>query len=295
MNSHWNRHAHETREHWLSYGDCCLAVSETYPKNHSHEELRETLFFLHGRYGHGEIWRPLTTRLASHYRCLQVDFPGFGRSFSARDRGLSILEHSQLIQSLIERFAIGGRGAVLVGHDVGGAIAQLCAILSPATVQALVLINSATLTREPQNLRTGWLCFHARIMLRKLLEEGVLKLEERRLISEAWQNRMTRLSMMQAFEAWEYTWPGPIERRIWRQALGKLPLPVLLLWGRRDQLNPPENADELLRQFPDAYLFEHDECGHWPSLEALEWVHLKMREFLFQIGEKSPAWRIRTL
>jgi pimeloyl-ACP methyl ester carboxylesterase len=58
---------------------------------------------------------------------------------------------------------------VLVGNDIGGAIAQLCAIRAPEAISALVLINSATLTREPGHLRTGWLCLSARRKLVQLL------------------------------------------------------------------------------------------------------------------------------
>ena len=42
-----------------------------------------------------------------------------------------------------------GKRVTLIGHDVGGAVAQLCAIQNSDRVSSLVLINSALLTEAP--------------------------------------------------------------------------------------------------------------------------------------------------
>src|SRR4029453_15464973 len=60
--------------------------------------------------------------------------------------------------------------------------------------------------------------------------------------------------------------------------------PVLILWGSADTLNLPQDGEALLRAFPDAHLFAREKCGHWPSLEARDWVDLKMRAFLLGLS-----------
>jgi pimeloyl-ACP methyl ester carboxylesterase len=273
-----------SRFHWFGYGDCCLAVSEHYPRDGGAEE-KLILFFLHGRYGQSEIWRPLTRHLASRFRCVEIDLPGFGRSLVPRDRGYSLLEHSLMLRAIVDRFVHPGARAVLVGHDVGGAIAQQCAIQSCRSLAALVLINTADLTREPESLSTGLFSLRARARLGQLLSAAGSRLavEHEQLVVAAWENRESRSALARAFEAWQFTWPGAEERRALLEELRRLPVPVLLLWGALDPVNPPERGDELLRQLPDAYLFAHENCGHWPSLEAEEWVDQKIREFLFRL------------
>lgn len=287
----------ETREHWFGFGDDCISVSECFtqkmPENSQNEAQIQRLFFLHGRFGHAGIWEPVARRLASRFRCFQVDLPGFGRSFSSTGRAFSLADHSRLVQKLVRHFTPAPERAILVGHDVGGAIAQLCAIHEPDSVAALVLINSCALTRAPSSLKTGIFCHRARRSLKKMLNTASARLTaaHRRLLSEAWRDRFGRTSLARAFGAWEYTWPGPAERKIWSDEIARLNLPVLLLWGLRDPINSQECAAELLRQFPDAYLFEHDVCGHWPSLEVEDWVDTKMREFLFRLSHEPPLRR----
>jgi pimeloyl-ACP methyl ester carboxylesterase len=285
--------SHQTHEHWFSFGDCCLAVSETIPsRSFSHDE-EHCLFFLHGRFGQAEMWRPLVDRLGSHFRCLRVDLPGFGRSISASGRGFTLFEQVKLVEALLERFARGDQ-SVIIGHDVGGVIAQLCTLQAPSRISALVLINSASLIQAPKGLTAGLFCWRARLKLKKLLgaiDELALALDQRELLSTCWRDRGRCESMTRAFAAWEYSWPGPAERQAWRQELSHLLQPVLVLWGRQDSLHPPENAAELMRLFQDAHLFEADGCGHWPCLEKLEWVHAKLREFLFHVGERRDRRR----
>jgi pimeloyl-ACP methyl ester carboxylesterase len=286
-------------DHWFSYDDCCLAVSELRPCHEGPaKNPRHMLVFLHGRFGHGEIWMPLVRRLAAHFQCLHLDLPGFGRSLSARGRGHSIQEQSRMIRHVVARFLPRGLQAVLVGHDIGGVIAQLCAIHEPTHTGAMVLINSSMLTSPPRLLRAGWQGLRARRNLMKLFGSSggaasTLSPASRGMIYEVWLDRTKRRHLGEAFRAWEATWPGPFERNSWKQKMRGFSRPVLLLWSRADWLNPVEYAEELLRIYPDAYLFENESCGHWPCLESTDWVEGKLREFLFRLhdrGAHDASW-----
>ncbi len=45
-------------------------------------------------------------------------------------------------------------------------------------------------------------------------------------------------------------------------------LPVCLIWGKHDNVTPPEVAEDFNRLLPDADLFWIDKCGHAPMMES---------------------------
>ncbi|MFM7428449.1 MAG: alpha/beta fold hydrolase [Flammeovirgaceae bacterium] len=49
--------------------------------------------------------------------------------------------------------------------------------------------------------------------------------------------------------------------------LSKLDLPVLLIWGLQDQVNPPDNALHFHDLLPNSTVKFIDQCGHLPMLE----------------------------
>jgi haloalkane dehalogenase len=266
------------KDHWFSFGDCSIAVTERNPA------AKAALFFLHGRFGYSECWAPVIEALSIQFRCISVDLPGFGRSISANDRGLSLLEHAELAVHLVDRF-IGPDGkAVLVGHDIGGAVCELCAIQVPQRFAGLVLINTVCVSQPCPGLETGPLGLLSRRNLHALLRASRRIAEaDRRLLLSLWRSGTTRAALVNAFRSLAHTWPRQYERQAWRSHLREIRHPALLLWGARDRMNSEEIAKELLLELPDASLYVHEECGHWPSLERPDWVVGKIREFLFRL------------
>ena len=49
--------------------------------------------------------------------------------------------------------------------------------------------------------------------------------------------------------------------------LHKMNVPVCLIWGKQDQITPPEVADEFHKRLPQSDLFWIDKCGHAPMME----------------------------
>lgn len=274
--SYWKRHH-------LSFGDCYVAVEEELPRPDL-SAPEQTLVFLHGRFAHGEMWQPVIRLLASQFRCLNIDLPGYGHSFSSRDRGLSLLEHAHLVGQLMAHFRRPREQMILVGHDTGGGIAQLCALQAQAWLAGLVLIACSGLHEPPRRLRAGWFGIAARWALLKLLHEGArIRPELADELVEPWFTHSSKRARIRAWRALATSWPGHFERQFWRQELRRLSLPVLLLWGGRDRLNEPEMGRQLLAQLPDAHFFENQRIGHWPSLEDPAWVTAKLQEFAFRL------------
>lgn len=63
-------------------------------------------------------------------------------------------------------------------------------------------------------------------------------------------------------------------------AVGKLGVPVLLVWGRQDPVVAFKYADMVRRAIPGAEFLPVDSAGHLPTMEQSGLVHGRMLEFL---------------
>jgi len=215
-----------------------------------------------------------------NFRCLAVDLPGFGKSICTDQRGFSIHECAILVSQLIRRLDLGP--VFLVGHDVGGAIAEICSTRAESTVRGVVLVNAASVISSLPSLQFGWWGLAARWRLDTLLRESTLT---NRQLFESLQRSLKqsdrRGALARAWREFERSWPSPEEQRAWKASLRHAGKPTLLLWGSHETLNSREVAFELLRELREVAYFEREPCGHWPPLEAPVWASVKIRDFAF--------------
>jgi pimeloyl-ACP methyl ester carboxylesterase len=98
------------------------------------------IVLVHGLGGTIENWRAVAPPLAASHRVVVPDLPGHGRSSSLPEaRNVDALAESVLAIA----DAAGIRGAVWVGHSLGGVVVLRAAVLRPDAVRGLVLAAAA--------------------------------------------------------------------------------------------------------------------------------------------------------
>jgi pimeloyl-ACP methyl ester carboxylesterase len=97
--------------------------------------------FLHGIPTSSYLWRNVQRRLATRYRTLAPDLLGLGRSPAPPGSDVRLEHQARLVARLLD--ALGIARAVLVAHDIGGAVAHHFAAAQPERVLALVVMNIA--------------------------------------------------------------------------------------------------------------------------------------------------------
>lgn len=103
-------------------------------------EGRTTVYLLHGAYGSKEYWRFTAKTLAeAGYRVIAWDAPGYGTS--PVPANLSIAYLAQVLGRLIAHTR--SERTVVLGHSMGGMVAQKAYDLDPAQMDALVLSETA--------------------------------------------------------------------------------------------------------------------------------------------------------
>lgn len=118
-----------------------------------HGEEGPPVVLLHGLPTSPRLWRFVLSELApdldaGRLRCFAWELVGFGHS--AREglgRDVSLAAQTEHLAAFLD--ALDLRRTVLVGHDLGGGVAQRLAVLAPERVAGLVLVDSVAYRAWP--------------------------------------------------------------------------------------------------------------------------------------------------
>ena len=107
----------------------------------------EPVVLLHGFPTSGHLWNEVVPLLPSGHRVVVLDLLGFGRSDRPVEGRVDLRSHADRLIAVLN--ALGINFACVVGHDIGGAIAQIVAVRHPQRVSRLGLIDSAAFDAWP--------------------------------------------------------------------------------------------------------------------------------------------------
>jgi haloalkane dehalogenase len=99
-----------------------------------------TLVFLHGNPAWSFLYRRIITRLSPQFRCVAVDYPGFGLSSARPGYSFKPREHSTIIERFVSALDLGDIG--LMVQDWGGPIGLGFARRRPDLIRALIILNT---------------------------------------------------------------------------------------------------------------------------------------------------------
>lgn len=224
---------------------------------------------VHGYTGNLNNWTALNTQLESSWRTIALDLPGHGRSgvrMQAQDYDLDTLA-----QSVLEfAQALGIGPFYLMGHSMGGTVAQHFAVAHADRLRGLVLVDTAAtmpkLTRMEDRRRLVELArdegmeavFEAQLQGMQLSQ----RLQENPELIDAWRQEF----LLTSREAYVYCAIAIAQRRPLIDELAKLDLPTLIVAGEFDEpfLEPSRVLHETIA---GSRLEIMEGCNHAPFVE----------------------------
>jgi pimeloyl-ACP methyl ester carboxylesterase len=249
--------------------------------------------FVHGLGGAWQNWLENLRRTARERRVFALDLPGFGRS-EMPQREISISGYGRCVDEFCERLELGA--VALVGNSMGGFVAAEVAIQFPQRVERLALVSAAGITVT--NLRRRPVQTWGRVAAAlgsygaANTRVAVVRPRVRHLALALVVRHPTRL---RADLCWEqiHASGGPgfmdaldaLTDYDFRDRLGEISCPTLLVWGTDDMLVPVNDADEFERRIPNARKILMRDTGHVPMLERPVTFNNCLMEFLAEPRE----------
>ncbi|MGJ8627089.1 MAG: alpha/beta fold hydrolase [Sulfitobacter sp.] len=239
----------------------------------------------HGTAAWSGFWRSEIDMLEREgLRVTAFDMPPFGFSGRAADGDYSRGRQATRILDLV---AATGQRPILIAHSFGAAAATEAVLREPTAFLGLIIINGAigladtpTPTTLPIVLRPRFLREAAvsatatNPLLTKTLLRGLLYNKDAATDAQVdvLQLPQIRRGTTAAYADWVPSLLAPDPTALSRSPANytNIPIPVRIIWGDKDTVTPPAQAEMLARaigQGPVTYL---KDVGHIPHIEAPE-------------------------
>ncbi|QLY27990.1 alpha/beta fold hydrolase [Nocardia huaxiensis] len=250
-----------------------------------------TLLFLHGNPTWSFLWREVIGALRADFRCVAVDYPGFGLSTPKPGYRFLPEQHAEVITGFVDE--LGLRNVTLVGQDWGGLIGLATAQRRPGVFDRFVLANTWA---WPLN---GILHFEAfsrllggpagRFLVRRfnlLVNTFIPTGHRRRKPTAAEMTHYRRALDTSERRQASAMFPNRVlaSRAFFAEIESHLPdiahLPTLIVWGDADIAFRPQERERLEATFPNHKTVIVNGAGTYVESDAPEEFSTALRDWI---------------
>jgi pimeloyl-ACP methyl ester carboxylesterase len=243
------------------------------------------LVFLHYWGGSSRTWRHVTQNLRPAFRTIALDQRGWGQSDKPTD-GYTLAALADDAQRLIESLDLGHY--ILVGHSMGGKVAQLLGSRHPVGLAGLVLVapSPPSPIRVPLEVRQGMVnAYDSResilATVRQVLTASPLQRDDLETVVQ---------DSLQGAPAAKVAWPLAVSQEDISAQAALIRVPTLVIAGEKDQVDPPAVLQqELMTCIPHATMQILSGIGHLSPLEAPGDLSDLIRDFAMPLVSAMPA------
>lgn len=234
----------------------------------------EPLLLLHGTSASLHTWEGWVADLKRTRRVISVDLPGFGLTGPFPDGDYRIAHYTAFLDALLDRLQVPP--VVVAGNSFGGQLAWELAVAKPARVSRLILVDAAGYPRQSSSVPIGFRLAQvpalaplmARLLPRRMIESSVQNVygDATRVtdeLVERYYQLTLRAGNRQALVQRFQQAPAGDSQALIRQVRQ----PTLILWGGRDGLIAPANAERFKADIAGSRLVIFEQLGHVPQEE----------------------------
>jgi uncharacterized protein (TIGR02246 family) len=243
------------------------------------------LVLLHYYGGSSRTWDRIAEALSDRYRIVATDHRGWGDS-DAPAVGYRIADLADDAEGVIKALGLGRY--VLVGHSMGGKVAQLIASRRPGGLEGLVLVApsppSPMLLPEEQRATMS-----SAYQSRESVEYVIDNVLTAKPLDAGCREQVVEDSLKGAPQA-KAAWPEIAMREDITAAVETIDVPTIVISGELDQVDRIGTLQaELLPRVPHAAMHILPGIGHLSPLEAPAEVAQIMASFLAAVENQSAG------
>ncbi len=235
---------------------------------------KPVVVLMHGWTANHTRWAQVERRLAADFRVIAYDLRGHGWSEKGPELDYGFGSHVLDLQGLMSALKI--ERATLVGHSMGGMIAQHFALAFPDKVENLVLIGTCACTAPEESKRRA---MRALSWMFLYMFEPVMAIKNR--------DKWTKLDLYPDMLD-DSLKPSPeaakegiiaVANMDLRERLASLQTPALVIASEDDDTVPFELSCELAASLPKCVMARVSGCGHHIPIDMPDFVSEKVKEF----------------
>ncbi len=249
-----------------------------------------TLLMLHGNPTWSFLYRRLIAGLSDRFRCVAIDYPGFGLSTGGAGYGFTAAEHSRIVRQLVEHLDL--RDITPIVQDWGGPIGLGAAVDDPARYTSLIIGNTWAWPNDTKRAarfselmggeRTGtFLTRKLNIFVGQLIPRSMrrrsLKAAEVAMYKGPFPDEESRIPVQvfprEIIEARPFL--ADLESKLDRITS----LPALLLWANKDLAFGKEELERWKSLLPRHHVHILQGAGHYWQDDAGEEAVLAIRDW----------------
>lgn len=219
--------------------------------------------------------------LGSSYRTYAIDFWGFGES-GPRRSSYALEDFVVLVDQFMAHMGIAR--APMVGHSMGGTVCLLLAGRKPSRVERAAVISApivgSSLSFFPRVFGltpVGWLTYHNLWLYRWFYRA----LASRYSRDPNWADMMDRDVSHTTLEAF-FASIRSLRTADLRPIISRASVPVLGMYGGRDNIVHPGQWELLREGIPSAHILKFGDSGHFIMLDEPEIFMQQLKVFLDQ-------------
>ncbi|WP_322012866.1 alpha/beta fold hydrolase [Paraburkholderia sp. J12] len=248
------------------------------------------LVFLHYWGGSSRTWDGVMGELSNDYRTLATDHRGWGES-EAPTQGYAIADLANDAQNVIEALSL--QRYVLVGHSMGGKVAQCLASRRPAGLAGVVLVapSPPSPMALPEEQRAAMAASYASRESIEWVLDNVLTANP---LTPAQREQVVADGLRGAPQA-KAAWPNAAMLEDISGEVASIAVPVMVVAGEKDQVDPVETLQKgLLPRIAGARLHVLADVGHLPPLEAPVVLATLIGQFVRELESGGVAGAIHS-